>query len=50
MRGETNRQAALFSYVSLEARVPEDHPLRAIKRLVGGVLGELSDVLDGLYA
>ena len=30
MHGETDRQAALFSYDSLEARVPADHSLGGI--------------------
>ena len=28
MRGEDRESGALFSYVSCEARVPADHPLR----------------------
>lgn len=31
MRGEDQNQQAMFSYVSPEARVPKDHPLRPIK-------------------
>ena len=40
----------MFSYVSLEQRVPADHPLRAIRRLTDTVLGSLSAELDALYA
>ena len=40
----------MFSYVSAEARVPRDHPLRAIRALVDEVLGEMSREFDGLYA
>ena len=40
----------LFSYVSLESRIPEDHPLRAIRRLVDAALEQLSRRFDGIYA
>jgi transposase len=50
MRGEAKSQGAAFSYVSLEQRVPADHPLRAIRRMVDEVLRRLSPVFDELYA
>jgi hypothetical protein len=31
MRGDDPQQAAMFSYLSPEERVPKDHPLRAIR-------------------
>ncbi len=31
MRGSDERTESLFSYVSCEARVPADHPLRSIR-------------------
>lgn len=31
MRGKFEDQGGLFSYVSPEARVPKDHPLRKIR-------------------
>jgi transposase len=40
----------MFSYVSLEQRVPVDHPLRAIRRLTDGVLWSLNSDFDTLYA
>ena len=40
----------MFSYVSLEQRVPEDHPLRAVRKLTDAVLGSLSAEFDVLYA
>ena len=40
----------MFSYVSLEERVPEDHPLRAIRKLVDRVLANMSEEFDDLYA
>jgi transposase len=50
MRGDDREPAALFSYISTEARVPADHPLRAIRLLVDGVLREMSPEFDALYA
>jgi transposase len=50
MRGDDRQPDAMFSYVSAEQRVPADHPLRAIRGLVDGVLREMSPEFDGLYA
>jgi transposase len=50
MRGDDRQQAAMFSYISPEARVPQDHPLRAIRLLVDEVLAELSPRFESLYA
>ena len=35
MRGTDKRSGELFSYVDLEQRVRADHPLRAIREVVG---------------
>jgi transposase len=40
----------MFSYVSLEQRVPVDHPLRAVRKLTDAVLASLSAEFDALYA
>jgi transposase len=50
MRGDDRQQAAMFSYLSPEARVPQDHPLRAIRSLGDEVLAALSPRFDTLYA
>jgi transposase len=50
MRGDDRQPDAMFSYVSPEQRVPQDHPLRAIRALVDEVLREMSREFDGLYA
>jgi len=50
MRGEDQQQDGVFSYVSLEQRVPKGHPLRAIRGMVDEALGELSARFDELYA
>src|SRR6266511_6284925 len=50
MRGAEQGQRVMFSYVDLEQRVPDDHPLRAIQALVEPVLRELSPRFAELYA
>ena len=50
MRGRFRDQGGLFSYLSPEQRVPQDHPLRRIRPLVREVLHELSPSLGRLYA
>lgn len=50
MRGEDQQQDGVFSYVSLEQRVPSSHPLRVIRKMVDEALTELSGRLDELYA
>jgi len=49
MRGENQQQRELFSYGSLEERVPVDHPLRAIRSMVDEALKELSPRFDEIY-
>jgi transposase len=50
MRGEDRRSDGLFSYVGLEARVPADHPLRAIRALTDEALAAMSRDFNKLYA
>lgn len=50
MRGETPKDSKLFSYVSLEQRVPADHPLREIRRMTDEVLAQLSGRFDEIYS
>lgn len=40
----------MFSYVSLEERIPSDHPLRNVRRLADEVLKEMSKEFDGMYS
>src|SRR4051794_33970628 len=49
MRGSDDQPGAMFSYVSLEARVPADHPLRAIRRITDRALERLSPRFGTLY-
>jgi len=49
MRGEDRTSGALFSYVDVEARIPADHPLRAMRRLTDAALAELDPRFSALY-
>ena len=44
------QQSQIFSYLSPEARVRKDHPLRAIRAMVDEVLRQLSRRFDTMYA
>ena len=50
MRGTDQQQSHIFSYLSPEKRVPQDHPLRAIRTMVDQVLAQLSRRFDKMYA
>jgi transposase len=50
MRGKTENQIELFSYIPLEMRVPKRHPLRGMKEIIDEVLEEMSTLFDGLYS
>lgn len=50
MRGQDTQQSAMFSYLAPEERVPEDHPLRSIRRMVDVSLKALSPSFDAMYA
>ena len=38
MRGSDREQGLMFSYVSLEDRIPADHPLRPMRAMVDEAL------------
>jgi transposase len=50
MRGDDQQQSGMFSYVSLEERVPQDHPLRAIRKAVDDILRVMAKDFDDMYA
>ena len=50
MRGTDSQQAAMFSYLSPEQRVPQDHPLRPIRAMAETVLQGLSPQFAKLYS
>ena len=49
MRGADEQSGSMFSYVSLEDRVPPDHPLRGIRRITDRALARLSPQFGRLY-
>ncbi|MDE3193712.1 MAG: IS5 family transposase [Chloroflexota bacterium] len=50
MRREPPDQGAVWSYVRLEERVPQDHPLRRIRAMTDRALRDLDPLFDRLYA
>ena len=50
MWGADHQQSELFSYISAERRVPEDHPLRAIRAMVDVALRNMGPQFDAMYA
>jgi len=50
MRGADHQTAAMFSYISPEGLVPQDHPLQAIRPLVNAALQRLSGRFEQMYA
>jgi hypothetical protein len=50
MRGTDADQGGLFSYVSMEQRIPPTHPLRRIRTLLDEALGSTSRDFDRVYA
>jgi len=50
MRGDDERQAGMFSYVTLEQRIAADHPARQIRFLVDRALERMDADLGKLYS
>jgi transposase len=50
MRGNDQKQAAMFSYLTLAQRIPADHPARQIRALVDRALQRLDAELEKLYS
>ena len=50
MRGEETGQGKLFSFVSVEERVPANHPLRRVRELVDEALENMSVDFDRMYS
>jgi len=46
MRGEEHKQAAMFSYITLEQRIPAEHPARRIRAMVDRALTDLDADFD----
>lgn len=50
MRGADQQPGAMFSYISGEQRVPENHPLRPIREMANEALKKLSPRFAKIYA
>src|SRR5438552_17601683 len=50
MRGPDEQTSHMFSYLSPEQRVRQDHPLRAIRRMTDAVLASLSPRFTKMYS
>ena len=50
MRGDDEQQLEVFSYVSPEQRIPQEHPLRPLRAMADEALSELQPRFRRLYA
>jgi transposase len=50
MRGDIEKQTGMWSYRLAEERIPTDHPLRPIRKMIDETLARLSPRFDELYA
>src|ERR1035438_3403251 len=50
MRGDDEQQLDVFSYVSPEQRIPQDHPLRPVRVMADEALHDLKPHFSRLYA
>ena len=49
MRGDDREQGLMFSYRSLEDRIPRDHPLQPMRAMVDEALEDVSPLFTELY-
>jgi len=50
MRSPDMQQLGMFSYVSVEDRVPSDHPIRKLRALVDTILKDMDELFASRYA
>ena len=50
MRGDKEQQALVMVYITPDQKVPQDHPIRAIKPVVDRALLKLSPVFNRMYS
>lgn len=50
MRGLDRTQTSLFSYRTLQERIPKTHPMRKLRVVVDGILASMDAEFDALYA
>lgn len=50
MRGIEDKQTALYSYVSQEDRIPQNHPIRKLREMIDPLLKKMSPHFNKMYA
>jgi transposase len=50
MRGDDIKTEAMFYYLSPESTIPQDHPIRPLRKIVDQALAELSPEFDKMYS
>ena len=50
MRGEDQKQSAMFSYVTMERRIAAQHPARALRAMVDRALVRMNDDFESMYS
>ena len=50
MRGNAKKQLPMFFAINVEAELPSNHPLRAIKRRADAILASMSRDFDAAYS
>ena len=50
MRGHSDPQSSLFSYVDLESLIPKQHPIRAVRQIIDTALSELEPEFEAMYS
>jgi transposase len=50
MRGNDQQQEEMFSYVPMEKRIPQDHPLRRVRAMTDTALRGMWANFDAMYA
>ena len=50
MRGRHTPQTTFLTLINIEDRIPREHPIREVKRLVGEVFARLDDHFEDLYS
>ena len=50
MRGRKAAQANFICLLNVEDRIPERHPIRVVKRMIGEVFARLNSEFEDLYA
>jgi len=50
MRGESKQQSSMFSYVTLEQRIPAAHPIRQIRAMVDEAFGQMDAAFSAMYS